>query len=72
MQLLEKLKPLALLFLRLSLGVIFGYSGYQKLFVSMAATLADFQRMGLPPYLAYAAGVMLVIAIGAKLGSIAS
>jgi putative oxidoreductase len=58
MQLLEKLKPLALLFLRLSLGVIFGYSGYQKLFVSMAATLADFQRMGLPPYLAYAAGVL--------------
>ena len=58
MQIFEKLKPLAVLFLRLSLGVIFGYSGYQKLFVTMAATLGDFQRMGLPLYLAYVAGVL--------------
>ena len=58
MQTLEKLKPLALLWLRLALGVIFSYSGYQKLFVSTAAALTDFQRMGLPSYLAYLAGVL--------------
>jgi len=58
MQILEKLKPLALLCLRLALGVIFSYSGYRKLFVTTATTLADFGHMGLPPYLAYVAGVL--------------
>ena len=56
MQILEKLKPLSLLILRLALGAIFYNSGYRKLFVTTAATLADFHRMGLPAYLGYVAG----------------
>ncbi len=32
MQSMEKLKPLALLLLRLALGVIFAFHGYPKLF----------------------------------------
>ncbi len=58
MTILEKLKPLGLLCLRLALGLIFSYSGYEKLFVTTAQTLADFRRMGLPANLAYGAGVL--------------
>jgi putative oxidoreductase len=58
MQLLEKLKPLSLLVLRITLGMIFCSSGYRKLFVASAATLADFRHMGLPGYLGYVAGVL--------------
>jgi putative oxidoreductase len=55
---LEKLKPLALLLLRLGLGVIFIYHGYPKLFTHTRETLAAFHHMGFPPVLAYVAGVI--------------
>jgi putative oxidoreductase len=58
MQLLEKLKPLALLLLRLGLGVIFIYHGYPKLFTHMHETVQSFPRMGFPSYFAYIAGVL--------------
>ncbi|HUA01048.1 MAG TPA: DoxX family protein [Candidatus Aquilonibacter sp.] len=58
MQILEKLKPLALLFLRLALGVIFVYHGYPKLFGHTRQTMDAFTHMGFPPYFAYLAGVI--------------
>jgi putative oxidoreductase len=58
MQALEKLKPLSLLILRVTLGMIFCSSGYRKLFVASAGTLADFRHMGLPGYMGYVAGVL--------------
>jgi putative oxidoreductase len=58
MQLLEKLKPLALLLLRLGLGLIFIYHGYPKLFTHLHETVLEFPRMGFPAYFAYVAGVV--------------
>lgn len=58
MQLLERLKPLALLCLRLGLGLIFIYHGYPKLFTHMHQTMQEFPRMGFPSYFAYIAGVV--------------
>ncbi len=58
MTILEKLKPLGLLGLRLALSGIFFRSGYQKLFVATAETLVDLQGAGLPSYLAYIGGVL--------------
>ena len=58
MTILEKLKPLGLLCLRLALGLIFSYSGYHMLFVASARAQADFRQMGLPANLAYGAGVL--------------
>lgn len=61
MQLLEKLKPLALLLLRLGLGTIFIYHGFPKLFspaTQAHQTLQEFSRMGFPSYFAYVAGVV--------------
>ena len=55
---LEKLKPVGLLWLRLALGVIFFHNGYQKLFVATAGALTEFHRMGLPSYFAYITGVL--------------
>jgi putative oxidoreductase len=55
---LEKLKPVALLFLRLGLGVIFVFHGYPKLFTHTHDTIAQFVRMGFPGYFAYLAGVI--------------
>ena len=55
---LEKLKPLALLILRLTLGVIFVYHGYPKLFTQTHDTIGKFQHMGFPGYFAYLAGVI--------------
>jgi putative oxidoreductase len=57
MQLLEKLKPIALLLLRLGLGFIFVYHGYPKL-AHMHQTLNEFPRMGFPSYFAYIAGIL--------------
>jgi hypothetical protein len=48
MQLLERLRPLALFLLRLSIGVIFVQQGYLKLFVSRAIFLKLFPSRGLP------------------------
>jgi len=58
MQILEKLKPLALLLLRAALGVIFIYHGYPKLFGHTRQTMDAFAHMGFPPYFAYLAGVI--------------
>ena len=58
MQSLEKLKPLALLFLRWALGVIFIYHGYPKLFTHTQQFLQAFPRMGFPAYFVYIAGVL--------------
>jgi putative oxidoreductase len=58
MRVLENLKPLALLWLRVALGVIFFYEGYQKLFGAPASALAAFPRMGFPSYFAYVSGTL--------------
>jgi putative oxidoreductase len=58
MQTLEKLRPLALLLLRFSLGAIFIYHGYPKLFGHTRETVESFVRMGLPGYLAYVSGLI--------------
>ena len=58
MQILEKLRPLALLLLRVALGVIFIYHGYPKLFGHTRQTMDAFAHMGFPPYFAYLAGVI--------------
>lgn len=58
MQVLEKLKPVALLLLRLGLGLIFIYHGYPKLFTHMHETMQAFPRMGFPSYFGYVAGIV--------------
>lgn len=55
---LEKLKPLALLLLRLGLGVIFIYHGYPKLFGHTHEEMQAFSRMGFPAYFLYIAGAV--------------
>jgi putative oxidoreductase len=55
---LEKLKPVALLLLRLGLGVIFVFHGYPKLFTHTRDAMNAFGRMGFPGYFAYLAGVI--------------
>jgi putative oxidoreductase len=57
MEELEKLKPLALLLLRLGLGIIFVYHGYPKLFTHTHETMQGMAHMGFPAYFAYIAGV---------------
>jgi|SRR5215472_6559271 len=54
----EKLKPLALLFLRLTLAAIFIYHGYPKLFGHTRETMQTFVRIGLPGYFAYVSGLI--------------
>ena len=54
---LQKLKPIALLFLRLALGMIFIFHGYPKLFTHPQQTAEAFAKMGFPGYFAYLAGV---------------
>jgi putative oxidoreductase len=49
---------LALLLLRLGLGVIFIYHGYPKLFTHLHETVQAFPKMGFPFYFAYIAGVV--------------
>lgn len=58
MRVLEKLKPLGLLLLRVALGVIFIYHGYPKLFGHTRETMRAFAHMGLPGYFVYIAGVV--------------
>jgi len=54
---LESLKPVALLLLRLALGIIFIFHGYPKLFTHTHETMQGFEHMGFPGYFAYIAGV---------------
>ncbi len=58
MRFLEKLKPLALLLLRVVIGAIFVQQGYVKLFVSRALFLKLFPSWGFPAYVAYLIGAL--------------
>ena len=58
MRIFDLLRPLALLFLRVALGIIFMYAGYQKLFGAPSDALAAFRHMGFPPFSAYLAGTL--------------
>jgi putative oxidoreductase len=55
---LEKLKPLALLLLRLALGVIFIFHGYPKLFTHTRDMMQFFVRFGFPGYFVYLSGIL--------------
>jgi putative oxidoreductase len=57
-EILEKLKPIALLLLRVGLGIVFVFHGYPKLFTHTHDMMAAFQRMGFPAYFVYIAGVI--------------
>ena len=58
MEILERLKSLALLLLRVGLGIIFIFHGYPKLFTHTHDMMAGFQHMGFPPFFVYIAGVI--------------
>lgn len=58
MKSLEKLKPLALLVLRLGLGLIFIHHGYPKLFGHSHEMTQGFERMGFPGYFVWVAGAL--------------
>jgi putative oxidoreductase len=58
MRSLEKLKPLALLLLRVALGVILVFHGYPKLFTHTHEAMQGFEHMGFPGYFVYIAGVV--------------
>ena len=56
---MERLKPLALLVLRVALGAVFIYHGYPKLFThTRQLTYALAHEAGLPGYFGYIAGVI--------------
>jgi putative oxidoreductase len=55
---LEKLKPLALLWLRVALGIIFFFYGHEKLFTATADSLKEFPQMGFPSYFVYISGIL--------------
>ena len=61
---LEKLKPLALLFLRCALGIVFITHGYPKLFGDTKNLIATFTGLGLPWWTVYLAGVIEVFGGG--------
>ena len=58
MQSPEKLRPLALLLLRVALGAIFLYHGYPKLFGHTREALQWFAQHGFPSFFAYIAGIV--------------
>ena len=58
MRMLDGLKPLSLLFLRLGIGVIFVFYGYPMLFKDAQRTSEAFARLGLPFPLHYIAGTI--------------
>jgi putative oxidoreductase len=58
MEALEKLKPLALLLLRVALGITFISHGYPKLFGHTKDFMQFFAHVGLPEFLVYVAGVL--------------
>lgn len=63
----SKLQPLALLLLRWSLAVTFLYHGIPKLFGKTQVWIDAFERMGLPPWSAYLAGVIEIFGGGLML-----
>jgi putative oxidoreductase len=58
MEILEKLKPLALLLLRVGLGIVFIFHGYPKLFTHTHEMMGAFGKMGFPQFFVYIAGVL--------------
>lgn len=58
MQVLERLKPLGLLLLRVAVGVIFVYHGYPKLFGHTREAMQSFTHMGFPGYFVYISGIV--------------
>jgi uncharacterized membrane protein YphA (DoxX/SURF4 family) len=60
MRIFQKLQPLSLLALRLALGAIFFYHGYEKLTKNSTDTLAAFTGLGLPSYVFYIVGTLEV------------
>jgi putative oxidoreductase len=56
MRILEALKPLGLLGLRLGIGLIFLVTGYDKLFADPAKWLVWFSQHNFPSYFSYIAG----------------
>src|ERR1700682_871288 len=58
MRMLEGLKPLSLLLLRLGLGLIFIYYGYPLLFVGPRRTAEAFTHLGLPFPMSYVVGTI--------------
>ena len=58
MRIFDKLQPLSLLALRLALGIIFFYHGYEKLTKHSNDALAAFAGMGLPSYVFYIVGTL--------------
>ena len=50
MEVLEKLKPLALLLLRAGLGIVFIFHGYPKLFTHTHEIMSAFGKMGFPGF----------------------
>jgi putative oxidoreductase len=57
-EILERLKPLALLMVRAGVGIVFIFHGYPKLFTHTHDIMAAFQRMGFPAFFVYIAGVL--------------
>jgi putative oxidoreductase len=77
MRIFEKLQPLSLLALRLGLGVIFFYYGYEKLTKSSKDALTAFSGLGLPSYVFYIVGtlelfgaILLVLGLVTRLTSL--
>jgi putative oxidoreductase len=58
MDFLARLRPLALLLLRIGLGLIFIYHGYPKLFTRTREMMEVFPKMGFPSYFVYIAGIL--------------
>jgi putative oxidoreductase len=77
MQSLDRLKPLALLLLRVALGIIFIFHGYPKLFTHTRETMQMFEHMGFPGYFAYVAGtfeffggIMLILGLFTRIAGL--
>jgi putative oxidoreductase len=60
MRIFDRLQPLSLLGLRVALGVIFFYHGYQKLARTPNDALAAFSGLDLPAYFFYVVGTLEV------------
>ncbi len=78
MRFLDRLQPLALLGLRLVLGIIMISHGSQKVFGGMPATMAMFSKLGIPSWMAYltaaaefGGGILLVAGFLTRLGAAA-
>lgn len=58
MDFLKKITPIALLFLRCGLALVFVWHGYPKLFGDTDKYTEAFQNIGLPGYFAYITGAI--------------